>query len=197
MSIPEAQKAVRNVSNRVFGRHFKIVEDHDNEEESSIEVDTLPKERFIRKMDEKVQTHGMAAEAQEIVDRKFEGGNVFTHASDSTTKKGVGKFNVAALHINRDEVLPLPTIPVAEESKDEIAEYADMGFHLLTVASGKTIEELYKVMDLHLTDSVSHNKFLSKEIQKLMDLDHKTGHICCTTLTNYPYKLPLQITLIF
>ena len=71
----------------------------------------------------------------------------------------MGKFNVAAIHINRDELLPLPTIPVAGETKEEIAEQAALGFHLLAVASGKTIEELYKVMDLNLTESVSHNKF--------------------------------------
>ena len=188
LSIPETQKAVRNVSNRVFGRDFKIAEDHDNEELSSIDLDTLPNERSIRKMAEQVETHGMAAEAQEIVDRKFEGGNVFTHASDSTTKKGVGKFNVAAIHINRDELLPLPTIPVAGETKEGIAEQAAMGFHLISVASGKTIEELYKVMDLHLTDSVSHNKFLSEEIPKLMDLDHKTGPFCFTTHTNLGFS---------
>ena len=63
-----------------------------------------------------------------------------------------------------------------------------MGFHLLALASGKTPEELYKVMDLHLTDSVSHNKFLSEEIPKLMDLDHKTGQIFCTTHTNLGFS---------
>ena len=103
---------------------------------------------------------------------------MFTHAADSTTKKGVGKFNVAALHINSDELLPLPTIPVAGQSKDEIPEHAAMGFHLLAVASGKTIEKLYKVMDLHLTE----------EIRELMDLDLETGHICCTTLTNLGFS---------
>ena len=190
LSIPEAQKAVKVVSNRVFGRYFKIAEDADNvnEELSSIDLDTLPNERSITKMPEQVETHGMATEAKEIVDRKNEGGNVFTHASDSTTKKGVGKFNVAAIHINRFELLPLPTIPVAGETKEEIAEQAAMGFHLLAMASGKTVEELYKVMDLHLTDSVSHNKFLSEEIPKLMDLDHKTGQIFCTTHTNLGFS---------
>ena len=59
-------------------------------------------------------------------------------------------------------MLPLPTIPVAGETKEEIAEQAAMGFQLLAIASGKKPEDLYKVMDLHLTDSVSHNKFLSE-----------------------------------
>ena len=186
-SIPEAQKAVKIVA-RVFERDFEIAEVDENQELSSFDLDTLPNERSIRKMAEQVETHGMAAEAEEILARSSEGGNVFTHASDSTTKKGVGKFNVAAIHINRYELLPLPTIPVAGESKEEIAEQATMGFHLLALASGKTPEELYKVMDLHLTDSVSHNKFLSEEILKLMDLDHKTGQIFCTTHTNFGFS---------
>ena len=47
LSIPEAQKAVKVVSNRVFGRYFKVAEDADNvnEELSSLELDTLPNER--------------------------------------------------------------------------------------------------------------------------------------------------------
>ena len=189
LSIAEAQKAVKIVSNRVFERKFKILGEADDDDElSPIDLDTLPNERSIRKMSEQVETHGLAAEAQEILARKSEGNNVFTHAADSTTKKGVGKFNVSGIHINRDELLPLPTIPVAGETKEEIAEQAAMGFQLLAIASGRTPEDLYKVMDLHLTDSVSHNKFLSEEIPKLLDLDHKTGQIFCTTHTNLGFS---------
>ena len=186
LSIPEAQNAVQIVANRVFDREFKIAEedDHENEQLAAIDLDTLPNERSIRKVAEQVEAQGMAAEAEELVARSSDGGNVFTHASDSTTKKGVGKFNVSAIHINRYELLPLPTIPVAGESKEEIAEQAAMGFQLLALASGKKPGDLYKIMDLHLTDSVSHNKFLSEEVSKLFDLDHKTGQIFCTTHTN-------------
>ena len=59
-----------------------------------------------------------------------------------------------------------------------------MGFELLALASGRKAEDLYKLMNLHLTDSVSHNKFLSKEIPKLFDMDFQTGQIFCTTHTN-------------
>ena len=46
----------------------------------------------------------------------------------STTKKGVGKFNVAAIHINRDELLQPPTIPVAGKTNEEIAEQGALCF---------------------------------------------------------------------
>ena len=101
---------------------------------------------------EQVEADGMAVEAQEIVKRSQDGNNVFTHAADSTTKKGVGKFNVSGIHINKDILLPLPTIPVAGETKEEVAEQAALGFELLAVASGKNPADLYKIMDLHLTD---------------------------------------------
>ena len=91
--------------------------------------------------------------------------------------------------------MQLTLLPVAGESKEEIAEQAAMGFQLLALASGKEPEELYKVMDLHLTDSVSHNKFLSEEIPKLMDLDHKTGQIFCTTHTNLGFSRSMNSTI--
>ena len=46
LSIPEAQKAVLIVSNRLFAWDFKI-EDEDNDDMSLIDVDTIPSERSI------------------------------------------------------------------------------------------------------------------------------------------------------
>ena len=44
-------------------------------------------------MTERVEAQGLAAEATEIKTRSKDG-DLVTHASDSTTKKRVGKFNV-------------------------------------------------------------------------------------------------------
>ena len=111
-------------------------------------------------------------------------GEVITHSPDSTTKKGVGKFNVSGIHINKEIVLPLPTIPVAGELREEIAEEAALGFQILAVASGKDPSDLYMMVDLHMTDSTGHNKFLSEEVPKLFNLDHKVGQIFCCIHTN-------------
>ena len=43
--------------------------------------------------------------------------------------------------------------------------------------------DLYKEVDLHLTDSVSHNKFIGEDVPKLFDLDTKPGQIFCATHT--------------
>ena len=121
LSVAESQKAVKIVSNRVFKRNFKILDVNCQDVLDEFDLDTLPNERSIRKVAEQVEVHGLAAEAEFIIQEGKEDNNVLTHASDSTTKKGVGKFNVAGIHINRDVLLPLPTIAVAGESKEEIA----------------------------------------------------------------------------
>ena len=38
-----------------------------------------------------------------------------THASDSTTRKGVGTFSCQGVHIENEEYLPFPTIPTLLE----------------------------------------------------------------------------------
>ena len=43
---------------------------------------------------------------------------------------------------------------------------------------------MYKMVDLHMTDSTGHNKFLSEDVPKLFNLDHKVGQIFCCTHTN-------------
>ena len=43
--------------------------------------------------------------------------------------------------------------------------------------------DLYNSIDLHLTDSVAHNKFLAEDVPKLFDLDKKPGQIFCSTHT--------------
>ena len=72
-------------------------------------------------------------------------------------------------------VLPLPTIPVAGESREEITAQAALGFQILSEASGKDPGDLYTMVDLHMTDSTGHNKFIE---------DHKVGQIFCCTHTN-------------
>ena len=67
LSVPEAQKAVLIVSNRLFDRSFKIASDSLGPKSSTIDLDTLHSERSIRKVVDQVEAHGLAAEAEEIV----------------------------------------------------------------------------------------------------------------------------------
>ena len=149
-----------------------------------VDQDTLPNERSVRDMTERIETQGLAAEACEIETRS-KAGDIITHAGDSTTKRHFGKFYVSGININKDKPLPLPTVPVAGESREEIAQQAALGFHILAAACDppKDPADLYKEVDLHLTDSVSHNKFIGEDVPKLFDLDTKPGQIFCAKHT--------------
>ena len=188
LSVREALKAVEIVSNRCFGRKFhqskEAAEIDEDESLEPIDQNTLPNERSVRDMAERIEAQGLAAESQEIITRSKEG-EIITHAGHSTTKRHVGKFYVSGIHINKQTALPLPTVPVAREAREEIAQQAALGIEILAAAMDPPISpaEIYKSVDLHLTDSVSHNKFLSEDVPKLFNLDTKPGQIFCSTHT--------------
>ena len=181
LSPREALKAIEIVSNRCFGRNFKQLVDCQS---MYYDKDTLPSEKMVRIMAERIEAHGLASEANEIITRAKSDVTI-THASDSTTKKAVGKFHVSGIHLNNQKPLPLPVVPVSGETREDTADQAALGFQILAAACNPPMDprDLYKEVDLHLTDSVSHNKFLHEDVPKLFDLDHKVGQIFCATHT--------------
>ena len=179
-SSSEALYAVKKVSNRMFKRNFKLLTDNEN---SEIVQDTLPDVKMVHRMAERVEAHGLDAIQSEI-EQRHKAGDTITHASDSTTKKFIGKFAVSGSHVNKELALPLPTVPVAGEVRSEMAEQVALGFQILAAASGKTPEEIYKNVDQHLTDSVGHNKKISEDVSELFNLDTIAGQIFCSTHTN-------------
>jgi hypothetical protein len=104
-------------------------------------------------------------------------------ASDSTTRDRVGKFNVSGVHLGKDLVLPLPTLSVTTETIKEVAEASAMPLELLAAASGKVGSEIYKMIDCHVSDSVSHNKHISEELSKKYDRDLPAGQVFCNVHT--------------
>ena len=51
-----------------------------------------------------------------------EDGHMITLASDSTTRREVGKFMGSGIHIGKDASLPLPLLGIGSETKSDIAE---------------------------------------------------------------------------
>ena len=136
----------------------------------------------------KIEAQGIAAKVNEIKTRS-KAGDSLTHATDSTTKKHVGKFNVAGIHFNKVSHLPLPTVPVSGESRDQIAEQAALGFELLGASCEPPVSpaELYGLMDQHLTDSVFHNKFLGEDVPKLLNLETEVGQVNIFSIIYFVY----------
>ena len=113
---------------------------------------------------------------------------MITHASDSTTKKGVGKFMVQGLHIGQDNPYPLPLLSIYGETTEDIAMQVDMGFEILGAVRGVSAKEIYKLVDVHMTDSTEHNKGFSKLLAEMYDLEEPAGQLFCGTHTTLGFS---------
>ena len=91
LSTNEALSAIEIVSNRCFGRSFKRLKKTEDWESEPIDQNTLPDERSVRDMVERIEAAGLHFLSMEI-ESKEGTTNTITHAADSTTKKSVGKF---------------------------------------------------------------------------------------------------------
>ena len=118
----EALNAVMIVSNRCFGRKFHRSKAPLNVNESEfipmepMDQDTLPNERSVQEMAERVEAQGLSAEAHVIFTRSKDGA-VITHASDSTTKKMLGNLMfLASISIKKPHYL-FPQYQLLESQK--------------------------------------------------------------------------------
>ena len=121
-----------------------------------------------------------------------ESGSAITAAIDSTTKRGVGQFATQGIHIGRNDPVPLPLMGISGESTQDVALQVDFAMEILAAVSGKTAQEVYKNIDVHMTDSVSHNKGIAVELQKLYDLDEPAGQIFCGSHTTLGFSSALN-----
>ena len=104
---------------------------------------------------------------------------MITAAIDSTTKKGVGQFATQGLSIGRNTPFPLPLLPICGESTEDVASQVAMGMEVLAAVKGIPAKEVYEMVDVHMTDSVSHNKYINKELADLYDLEKPAGQLFC------------------
>ena len=91
---------------------------------------------------------------------------------------------MSRLHINNDEFLPLPTIPIAGETREEVADQVALGFQILGAASSKNPSKIYNTVNQYLSDSVDHNKSVGEDVPAILGLDKKTDQTFCVTHTN-------------
>ena len=59
----------------------------------------------------------------------------------------------------------LPLMVIHGESTADIAQQVDFGFEVLAKIKGVEAREIYKEVDVHMTDSTEHNKGVAKVLQ--------------------------------
>jgi hypothetical protein len=178
LSIPEAAKAIVEVGNGLFERSWKL----QSEDTEVYDNDTMPSKGNIRDKLTLIETQSLSLVADEMVNRSNEG-RMITHAIDSTTKKNVGTFATQGIHIGQEAPLPLPLMGIVGESTNDVALQIDFAFEVLAATKGTEAKELYKMVDVHMTDSTEHNKGIADALAEIYDLDSSAGQIFCGSHT--------------
>ena len=178
LSLLESVKAVVEVANVCFGRNWKIPADDDQ----SFDNDTMPHSKNIREMMKMIEAQSMDLLVDKMVEGK-EQGRTLTHYTDSSTKKHVGTFNAQGIHIGKDNPYPLPILSVDGESKEDIAMQTDMAFSMLAIVRGVDVAEIYKLVDVHMTDSTEHNKGFAAILAEMYSLEKPAGQLFCSSHT--------------
>lgn len=140
----------------MFGRSWK----HAEERDKIVDIDTVSTNRAIRLALQQIEAQSLNLVVEKVEEEKQKS-MMITHASDSTTKKVVGQFIVQGLHVGQDNPFPLPILPIQGETTQDIAMQVDMGFEILALVRGGSVEDVYKLVDAHMTDSTEHNKGFS------------------------------------
>jgi len=119
-------------------------------------LDVLPHRSTIQQNLKKIHAYSLKLIGDTIISAKSDDDSVVTHATDSTTRKRIGTFAPSGIHINR-KYLPLSTIKLASETTINITEGIKHTLDIVGAASQHTSDELYSVVDLHMSDSTAHN----------------------------------------
>lgn len=191
-SYHESGIAITTVVNRLLGCNWKMAKESDRESkydddeseniEKTFDEDTLPTRSTTRKKLKQIYVHSLSLVADKIVE-SHDTGSTLTHATDSTTRKTVGSFAPAGIHVDREDYLPLPTLPIASETTKNISEGIKTDFKILEAASKHSAETLYSCVDVHMTDSTAHNKGIADTTAELMNRENPAGQVFCNVHT--------------
>ena len=177
MSLDECSSAIKMVGNGMFGRTWIKAG-----ESKTITKDSLPEKMTIVEALRQIEAQSLSLMVGAMEAGKEEG-SMITLASDSTTRRDVGKFIGMGLHIGKEGSLPLPLLGIGSETKEDIALQLSMGVELLSICSGRSVKELMEQLDTLMSDSVEHNKGVNMIVQDMFDLDKAPGQLFCGTHT--------------
>ena len=188
----EMQIAIKVVGNTLFGTKWKLIRKLDKdcydidgnemEDESEFDADRLPIHNDMWKMLKVLEAYSLREVGERVLDAKS-GVALLTHSTDSTTSKVVETFAPVGIHVNRNEYLPLPILPITSETRNNTADSIATDFSLLEAASETPAEQIYSKIDVHITDSTSHNKGTAENLVETFHKKEIAGQIACNRHT--------------
>ena len=173
----ECSTAIVFVGNGLFGRKWSKAGENE-----TLNKNTLPGRMPVLDALRQKETQSLSLVVDEM-GRGKEEGHMITLASDSTTRRDVGKFIGMGVHIGREGSLTLPLLGIGSETREDIDLQLSMGLEQLSICSGVPVKELLEQVDVLFTDSVDHNKGVNFILQEMFNLVKPPGQLFCGTHT--------------
>ena len=126
------------------------------DKDDKFDLDTTPHRTTTLEHLRRIEVQSLSLVVYEMSKGK-EQGHMITFASDSTTRREVGKFIGEGIHIGQSAALPLPLLPLSSETRDDIALQLGMGLELLAISSNTKVEDLAAMVDTLITAGWDNN----------------------------------------
>ena len=147
----QAVAAIVEVGNGMFNCGWK----YHAENEEAVDLDTVPHHKNIREAGKALTVLTLAS----IVDEMMESGTdvVISYHDDGSKKQGIGSYSVQGVTIN-DKFRVLPTLPIASESRENLAALKLAILNILSVCNTKySPKQIQEAITFKITDSTAHN----------------------------------------
>ena len=176
-SVDQAWAAVVVIGRDLFNLPWKFHLDG-----SSLDLDTAPHHQSQRVASKAIEAHTLSKIAQAIVDAPSNA-SISLH-DDGSRAQGCGGYSVSGVTLPGDqagttEYYPFPTLPIAKETRENLAELKLTILALLATCGGVTRQSIWSKVDFVMTDSVSHNRGVEELVAKELEVDHLPAHLLC------------------
>ena len=176
-SVDQAVAAVVEVGRGLFQLPWKFHKDADE-----MDLDTAPHRQSQRLSSKAIEAHTLAKIAQKIADAPSNA--TVTLHDDGSRAQGCGGYSVSGVTLpgkepGTTEYFPFPTLPIARETRENLAELKLTLLSILATCGGVTRQNLWTKIDFSMTDSVSHNKGVEELVAIALEVDHLPSHLLC------------------
>ena len=176
-SVDQAVAGVVMVGQGLFNMPWKFHDDDD-----VLDLDTAPHRQSQRCASKAIEAHTLSKIAERISESSSNA-SVTLH-DDGSRAQGCGGYSVSGVTLpgvepGTTDYFPFPTLPIAKETRENLAELKLTLLSILAACGGVTRQSLWSKVDFVMTDSVSHNKGVEDLVAERLEVDHLPSHLLC------------------
>ena len=160
------------VARELFNLCWKTSE----EDDSVVDLDTVPDKSAIRKMGNAREVLALASLVEKIM--SSDDRTTIVYHDDGSKKQGAGSFSVQGVTVDK-KWYPFPTLTISSETRENLSQLKLTILNILSAVSGVSTKDLWHRIDFTMTDSTIHNMGVDNLVSEALDTDHIPSHLLC------------------